>query len=121
MKELIINKRVYIALPPLFKVTNSKKEVQYLWLEDELKQLLKQGKKVEIQRYKGLGEMNADQLWSTTMDPDLRKLILVTIEDALAAENSFRILMGDDSEKRKEWIEENVKFTLEENTEFMDI
>jgi topoisomerase-4 subunit B len=112
---------VYIALPPLFKVTNSKKEVQYLWLEDELKQLLKQGKKVEIQRYKGLGEMNADQLWSTTMDPDLRKLILVTIEDALAAENSFRILMGDDSEKRKEWIEENVKFTLEENTEFMDI
>ncbi|AUM62627.1 DNA topoisomerase IV subunit B [Spiroplasma monobiae] len=122
MKELIVNKNIYIAMPPLFKVTTSsnKKEFMYLWTEEELAIFMKKTKsKVEIQRYKGLGEMNADQLWETTMDPENRKLIQVTIDDALAAENSFRTLMGDNSEKRKEWIEENVKFTLEENVDFI--
>ncbi|WP_338985712.1 DNA topoisomerase IV subunit B [Spiroplasma endosymbiont of Diplazon laetatorius] len=122
MKELIVNKNIYIAMPPLFKVTtgSNKKDFIYLWTEEELASYMKKAKsKVEIQRYKGLGEMNADQLWETTMDPEHRKLIQVTIDDALAAENSFRTLMGDNSEKRKEWIEENVKFTLEENVEFI--
>lgn len=122
MKELVINKKVFIALPPLFKITSAKKEVIYLWTEDELRSYMKNNKqKVEIQRYKGLGEMNANQLWSTTMDPDQRKLIQVSIEDGLSAENAFRILMGDNSEKRKEWIEENVRFSLEDDTNFLEI
>ncbi|QBQ07666.1 DNA topoisomerase IV subunit B [Spiroplasma gladiatoris] len=121
MKELITNKNIYIAMPPLFKVTQSnKKDFIYLWTEDELAQYMKKTKnKIEIQRYKGLGEMNAIQLWETTMDPEKRKLICVSIEDALSAENTFRTLMGDNAEKRKEWIEENVKFTLEDNAEFI--
>ncbi|AKU79631.1 DNA topoisomerase IV subunit B [Spiroplasma turonicum] len=121
MKDLILNKKVYIALPPLFKVTSpNKKDFKYLWTEDELVSHMKNTKqKYEIQRYKGLGEMNATQLWETTMDPSQRKLILVKIDDGLAAENSFRTLMGDNSDKRKEWIEENVKFTLEENMDFL--
>ncbi|AKX34042.1 DNA topoisomerase IV subunit B [Spiroplasma litorale] len=121
MKDLIINKKIYIALPPLFKITGSnKKDFKYLWTEDELALYMKKSKsKFEIQRYKGLGEMNASQLWETTMDPEKRKLILVKIDDGLAAENSFRTLMGDNSDKRKEWIEENVKFTLEENVDFI--
>ncbi|AGR41118.1 DNA topoisomerase IV subunit B [Spiroplasma taiwanense] len=122
MKELIINKMIYIAMPPLFKITTSsnKKDFMYLWTEEELSQHMKKSKsKIEIQRYKGLGEMNADQLWETTMDPEYRKLIQATIDDALSAENAFRTLMGDNSEKRKEWIEENVKFTLEENVDFI--
>ncbi|WP_338982802.1 DNA topoisomerase IV subunit B [Spiroplasma endosymbiont of Othius punctulatus] len=122
MKELIAEKKIYIALPPLFKVTPAgSKKFFYLWTEDELAQYVREHKgKVELQRYKGLGEMNADQLWETTMDPVQRKLIRVTIVDALMAENSFRTLMGDKADKRKEWIEENVKFTLEDNVDFVE-
>ncbi|WP_339023215.1 DNA topoisomerase IV subunit B [Spiroplasma endosymbiont of Crioceris asparagi] len=123
MKDLIINKRIYIALPPLFKITpQGSKEFFYLWTEQELSDYVRANpnKKIEIQRYKGLGEMNANQLWETTMDPATRKLIQVSINDALLSENAFRTLMGDKAEKRKEWIEENVKFTLEDSIDFVN-
>ncbi|WP_342268431.1 DNA topoisomerase IV subunit B [Spiroplasma endosymbiont of Aspidapion aeneum] len=123
MKDLITEGRMFIALPPLFKIqkTSGDKEIKYLWTEDELKDFMKTNKnKVEIQRYKGLGEMNAIQLWETTMDPDKRKLIQVTADDIIKSDASIQILMGDDAEKRKNWIEENVKFTLEDNLIFVD-
>ncbi|WP_338969146.1 DNA topoisomerase IV subunit B [Spiroplasma endosymbiont of Labia minor] len=118
MKELIVNKYIYIAMPPLYKLTlkNKKTDMRYVWDEDELAQIFKKtsSKNYDIQRYKGLGEMNSEQLWETTMDPAKRKLIQVSIDDALIAEKTFRILMGDNAEQRKNWIEENVKFTLED-------
>lgn len=117
MRPLIENHRVYIALPPLFKILNiNNKRIDYAWDENELKIKLSTLKdKFELQRYKGLGEMNAEQLWETTMDPETRQLILVTIDDALMAERRIVTLMGDDARKRKDWIDENVKFTLEDD------
>lgn len=111
MKELIESGRVYIALPPLYKLTNTKNKKEfYVWEDYELEELKKTNPNYEIQRYKGLGEMNADQLWSTTMDPETRQLIKVSIEDAALTERRVSILMGDDSSKRKEWITDNVDF-----------
>lgn len=114
MKELIESGRVYIALPPLYKLTNTKNKREfYVWEDYELEELKKTNPNYEIQRYKGLGEMNADQLWSTTMDPETRQLIKVSIEDAALTERRVSILMGDDSSKRKEWITDNVDFEME--------
>ncbi|ELL44104.1 DNA topoisomerase IV subunit B [Spiroplasma melliferum] len=117
MRPLIENHRVYLALPPLFKITSTKnKHIEYAWDETELKNKLSQFHgKFELQRYKGLGEMNAEQLWETTMNPQTRQLILVTIDDAVMAERRIVTLMGDDAKKRKDWIDENVKFTLEDD------
>jgi len=116
MKELIVERRIFIALPPLFKLRFSDGKIKYFWEEKDLENFLKTNtKKFEMGRYKGLGEMNADELWDTTMDPAKRKLIVVTIDDALAAERSLKVLMGDDPEKRKVWIEENIEFTLEDH------
>ena len=113
MKPLIEAGKLYIALPPLFKITCGK-NIEYAYNIEEMKEKTK-NKKCEVQRYKGLGEMNADQLADTTMNPDTRKLIRVKIDDALLAEKRVSVLMGDNVEPRKEWIEENVEFSLEDS------
>ena len=113
MRPLIEAGKLYIALPPLFKI-QSGKNIEYAYTIEEMQEKSK-GKKCEIQRYKGLGEMNADQLADTTMNPATRKLIRVKIDDALLAEKRVSILMGDNVEPRKAWIEENVVFSLEDD------
>ena len=114
MKPLIENGNLYIAMPPLYKVTIGSKE-HYLWTNEELKELTKGKSNYKIQRYKGLGEMNAHQLWETTMDPEKRSLVKVNITDVALAEKRVSVLMGDAVEPRKNWINENVVFTLEDS------
>ena len=119
MKPLIEQGHLYIALPPLYKLYGGK-EVHYVWEESERKKILSESKvKLTTQRYKGLGEMNAEQLWETTMDPENRNLIKISIEDAALADKRVRVLMGDKVEPRKEWIEENIEFTLEDDYELI--
>lgn len=119
MKELVEAGKVYIALPPLYKVSKGqgkKQIVEYAWTDEELSSVIaKVGKGYTLQRYKGLGEMNADQLWDTTMNPETRTLIQVTIEDAADADHRVTTLMGDKVEPRREWIEQNVDFTMEDD------
>ena len=116
MKPLIEAGKLYIALPPLYKLDYGKKKVFYAWSDEELEQIKSENNgKPTIQRYKGLGEMNPDQLWDTTMNPDTRMLIRININDVALAEKRVSVLMGDKVEPRKDWIEENVVFTLEDN------
>ena len=119
MRDLITAGKVYIALPPLYKVSKKsgkKEDIVYAWEEDELEEAKKKiGRGYNVQRYKGLGEMNASQLWETTMNPETRTLIQVSIEDAAIVERRVSVLMGDKVEPRREWIEQNVQFTLGDN------
>jgi topoisomerase-4 subunit B len=113
MKPLLEQGMVYIALPPLYRVTKGK-ELHYCYTDEELDALRAKMGKVDIQRYKGLGEMNATQLWETTMDPANRTLIKVGIEDGWKADRRVSVLMGDKADLRRKWIEENISFTLED-------
>ncbi len=124
MRPLIEAGKVYIALPPLYKISKGKgkkETVRYAWNEEEMKVAAKELKNGYIlQRYKGLGEMNADQLWETTMNPETRTLIRVTIEDLTRAERRVTTLMGDKVEPRRKWIESHVEFGLEEETNILE-
>lgn len=115
MRELIDEKMIYIALPPLFKITNKRtKKIQYAWTNEELKRIKKNESSLEIQRYKGLGEMNYDQLWETTMNPKKRNLIQINVDDTLSTDKIIETLMGQDVALRRKWIERHVEFSLED-------
>ena len=123
MRPLIDAGKVYLAQPPLYKITSGsgkKQKSSYAWTDEELSQITKNLKKYSLQRYKGLGEMNADQLWETTMDPKRRTLIQGTIDDEAQAERRVSVLMGSKVSPRRDWIENHVEFTLEEEGSILD-
>ena len=124
MRPLIEAGKIYLALPPLYKVSKGRGKnevIEYAWTDEELEEIIKSiGKNYLIQRYKGLGEMNADQLWDTTMNPESRTLIRVTIDDLAQAERRVSVLMGNKVDPRRKWIEDNVEFSLAEDGSILE-
>ncbi len=120
MRDLVTNGRIYMAQPPLYRITTGVKKQKdyYAWSDEELKTILSSKKlkgKPMVQRFKGLGEMASTQLWDTTMNPESRTLIRMTIDDAAAVEHQVTVLMGDSSEARREWITEHVDMGPEDD------
>ncbi|WP_438325320.1 DNA topoisomerase IV subunit B [Staphylococcus pseudintermedius] len=124
MRPLVMAGRVYIALPPLYKLEKGKgknKEIAYAWTDEELEKLQREmGKGFVLQRYKGLGEMNPDQLWETTMNPETRTLIRVQIDDEVRSSQRVSTLMGDKVAPRREWIERHVQFGMQEDLSILE-
>lgn len=124
MKPLLEAGKVYLAMPPLYKISKGKgkrEKIEYAWTDEELEEKTKKiGKGYVLQRYKGLGEMNADQLWDTTMNPETRLLIRVTIDDPAITERRLTTLMGSKVEPRRKWIEANVQFTMDEKDSLLN-